>query len=184
MVTNPQSPISDRTQLRLIRSGRKRRRRPSNRLTGRVVSTLLALALLAAVLRYLPPERRSAPVQAAHPALPASPDELRLGSVQMSKPPAGKAVYLDGVVSNQGHGPITGAMLEVKFHDGHGKTAGSVRQPIAGMAPGGTEVVRNEFARNPIQPNEMRFFRVAVEQVPPSWNFEVPEVKIVAVTAQ
>jgi hypothetical protein len=52
------------------------------------------------------------------------------------------------------------------------------------MAHGGTDLVRNEFSRNPIQPNEMRFFRVAVEQVPPTWNHEVPELKIVEVKAR
>jgi hypothetical protein len=30
----------------------------------------------------------------------------------------------------------------------------------------------------------MRFFRVAIEQVPPNWNREVPELKIVEVKAR
>jgi hypothetical protein len=32
-----------------------------------------------------------------------------------------------------------------------------------GMSHEGTDLVHHEFARNPIKPNEMRFFPVAVE---------------------
>ena len=60
----------------------------------------------------------------------------------------------------------------------------SVQKPLAGMCHGGTDLIRNEFARNPIKPNEMRFFRIAVDEVPPSWNHEVPELKIVEIKAQ
>jgi len=52
------------------------------------------------------------------------------------------------------------------------------------MAHGGTDLIRDEFARNPISPNEVRFFRVAVEQVPANWNHEVPALKIVAVSGR
>jgi hypothetical protein len=102
----------------------------------------------------------------------------------MSHAIAGEALYLDGVAKNTGAGSVTAATVEVRFHDGQGKVVSSVQKPMVGMAHGGTDLVRNEFARNPIQPNEMRFFRVAVEQVPPTWNHEVPELKIVEVKAR
>ena len=52
------------------------------------------------------------------------------------------------------------------------------------MAHEGTDIVGNEFARNPIGPNEMRFFRVAVENVPPNWNHEIPDLKITELKAE
>ena len=91
---------------------------------------------------------------------------------------------MDGVVKNAGNVSVTAATAEVDFHDAQGKVVSSVQKPIVGMSHGGTDLVGNEFARNPIQPNEMRFFRVAVEQVPPTWNHEIPELKIVEVKAQ
>ena len=56
---------------------------------------------------------------------------------------------------------------------------------MVGMSHGGTDLVGNEFARNPIKPKQMRFFRIAVpvEDVPPAWNHEVPELTIIDVKA-
>ena len=184
MVTNPRSPISDRTNLRLVPRDQKKRAKAPRALAGRIVSTLIALVLLAVVLRYLPPGSRNAQAHSGAVAIEALPDDLQLGSLQMSRAVAGEALYFDGVVKNTGSFSVTGATVAVDFHDAQGKVVGSVQKPLVGMAHGGTDLVRTEFARNPIQPNEMRFFRVAVEQVPPTWNHEVPELKVVDVKAR
>jgi len=52
------------------------------------------------------------------------------------------------------------------------------------MSHGGTDLVPNEFARNPIKPKGMRFFRIAVEDVPLTWNHELPELTIIDVKAK
>ena len=184
MVTNPRSPISDRTNLVLVPIDRKKTTKASRALFGRIVSTIVALLLLAVVLRYLPPGPRTAQAQAGSVPVEALTDDLQLGSLQMSQAIAGEALYLDGVAKNTGAASVTGATVEVSFHDAQGKVVSSVQKPIVGMAHGGTDLVRNEFSRNPIQPNEMRFFRVAVEQVPPTWNHELPELKLVEVKAR
>jgi hypothetical protein len=59
-----------------------------------------------------------------------------------------------------------------------------VQTPLVGVSHEGTDLVHDEFARNPIKPNEMRFFRVAVEEIPPTWNHEVHNLTIVEVTAK
>ena len=184
MVTNPRSTISERSDLTLVHNDRTRKGKTPRKLTGRVVSTLLALVILAIVLRYLPPGARNSQVQAARTPIEVAPEDLQLGSLQLSLAPAGEALYIDGVVTNAGHGAVTGATMQVDFLDAQGKLVSSVQKPIVGMAHGGTDLIKNEFARNPILPNEMRFFRVAVDQVPPDWNREVPAVKVVAVKAR
>jgi len=186
MVTSPRSTISERTNLELVNSDGKTQRKRPRALTGRVISTAVALLALAVVLRYLPPSKRNTQVQAADVSFGPSVDELHLGSLQMSQAPAGEVLYLDGVVTNTGGVAVTGATVEVDFHDAQGKPVSSLQKPIASMAHGGADLVRNAFARNPIQPNEMRFFRVAIEekQVPPAWNHEVPELKVVEIKAQ
>jgi len=186
MVTSPRSTISERTNLELVNSDGKTQRKRPRALTGRVISTAVALLALAVVLRYLPPSTRNTQVQAADVSFGPSVDELHLGSLQMSQAPAGEVLYLDGVVTNTGGVAVTGATVEVDFHDAQGKPVSSLQKPIASMAHGGADLVRNAFARNPIQPNEMRFFRVAIEekQVPPAWNHEVPELKVVEIKAQ
>ena len=184
MATNPRSTISDRTGLTVERNDRKKQTSSSGTLARSLITTAIAVAVLVAVLRYLPPVPKNAQAHAEPVSIEALTDDLQLGSLQMSQAVAGEALYLDGVVKNAGTELVTGATVQVEFRDMQGKVVGSVQKPIVGMSHGGTDLVRNEFARNPIRPNEMRFFRVAVEQVPPTWNHEVPELKIVEVRAQ
>ena len=180
MVTNPRSRISERPDLALVRPERKSRLKTPRKLTGRVISTLLALVVLAVVLRYLPPGARNSRVQAARTQAQVAPEDLQLGDLQLSLTPGTGALYIDGVLTNGGQATVTGATMQVDFLDAQGKLISSAQRPIVGMAHG-TDLIRNEFARNPILPSEMRFFRVAVDQVPPEWNHEVPVVKVVAV---
>jgi len=182
-VTNPRSPVSEPSDLELVRNERSKKPNPS-KMTGRVVSTLLALVALGMVLRYLPPVARNAHVQASQVAVAEAPEELQLGSLQISVSPGAEALYIDGVVTNSGHGTVTGATMQVDFLDAQGKLVSSVQKPMVGIAHGGTGLIRNEFARNPVRPNEMRFFRVAIDQIPPTWNHEVPVLKVVAVKAR
>ena len=186
MATNPRSTISERTDLALTQDNRKKTAKSQRSLMGRLVSTAVALVVLAAVLRYLPPGSRSAQAHAGSVPIAALPADLQLGSLQMSEAPDGEALYLyvDGVVRNTGTAAVTGATVEVDFHDAQGKVISGVEKPIVSMAHGGTDMIGNAFARNPIQPNEMRFFRVAIDQVPPAWNHEVPELKVVEVKAR
>ena len=183
MATNPRSAIGERADLRLVRNDRSKKQKRSSTLMRRALTTLVALALLAAVLRYLPPGSRNAQAQAGPAPIEALPDDLQVGSLQMSRAPVGETLFLDGVVKNVGVGNVVGATAEVDFLDEHGRVVGRVEKPIAGIVQL-TGINRNEFARNPIQPNEMRFFRVEVERAPPAWNQEVPELKFVKVTAQ
>lgn len=148
------------------------------------MSTAIALVVLVLVVRYLPRGARNAQADAAPTAVRSAPSDLRFSNVQISQAVGGEALYLDGLITNDGKARITGVTAEVDFHDARGQLVASVQKPLAGMSHGGTDLVRNEFARNPIQPSEMRFFRIAVEQVPPTWNHEVPELKVVEVKAR
>ncbi len=186
MVTNPRSTISEPPELAVVRPERTKKPRRSKNLMARVVSTLLALVALAVVLRYLPPAARNQQIQAQASQTPVgvAPQELQLSSLQISLTPANEELYIDGVATNTGHAAVTGATMQVDFLDAQGKLVSSIQKPMVGIAHGGTDLIRNEFARNPVQPNEMRFFRVAVEQIPPTWNHEVPILKVIAVKAK
>jgi hypothetical protein len=184
MVTNPRSRISEPPGLSVVPPDRAKRPRSPRKLAARLVSTLLAFVALAVVLRYLPAVSRNAQAQSEQGAVAASPEELQLSSLQISLTPANEELFIDGVVTNSGHGSITGATMQVDFLDAQGKIVSSIQKPMVGIAHGGTDLIRNEFARNPVQPNEMRFFRVAIDEIPPAWNHEVPILKVVAVKAK
>jgi hypothetical protein len=148
------------------------------------LTTIAALLLLLIVLKFLPPVAKHSDVQASRRATPAVTSDLHLSGVQISRAPDGTALYLDGIVANAGNSSVTGATAEIRFHDAQGRLVATVQKPLVGMSHGGTDLIRNEFARNPITPNEMRFFRIAVEDVPPTWNHEVPDLTIVGVKAK
>ena len=150
----------------------------------RVLTTLAAVLLLIIVLRFFPPAARTSDVQASHSTTLTLTGDLQLSGVQLSRAADGTELYLDGMVKNAGDSKVTGATAEVGFHDAQGKLVATVQKPLVGIAHGGTDLVRNEFARNPIAPNEMRFFRIAVEDVPPTWNHELPELAIVDIQAR
>jgi hypothetical protein len=163
--------------------GRKsKKKRVSTR--ARLISTFLALVALGVVLRFLPARTHNgtSTAQASMKQTPeVAPADLQVSSVQMSEAVGGEALYLDGRVSNESKAGVKQAIAEVTFLDVQGRPVAQVQQPLAGLPKGGVGAVRGEFSQNPIGPNETRFFRVAVEQVPASWNHEVPELKIVAV---
>ena len=184
MASNPRRTIAQRTNLMVLPRDAKASRKPARSLTGRVVSTTLALMALAIILRYLPPSPRNAQVQTADVSIGTVSEAVQLGKVQMSQPPADEALYLDGVLTNNGTANITGAKAQVDFRDADGDVVSRVEKPIAGMTHGGTDLVQDEFVRNPIQPRETRFFRVAIDQTPANWNHELPELRIVEVKAQ
>jgi hypothetical protein len=184
MASTSRTPVSERADLTLVSNRRRPQQPRSNSLGRRLLWTAVALVLLGVVLRYLPPRSVKVSAQGPTGAAQASLADLRVSGVQISRPPDGGALYVDGLVRNVGSGRITGATAEVQFRDAQGSVIASVQKPMVGMAHGGTDLVGNELARNPIKPNEMRFFRVAVEDVPPSWNHEIPELKVVEIKAR
>lgn len=152
----------------------------------RFLTTLAALVLLIVVLKFLPPMSKHSGVQASRGTVQAAASDLHLSGVQITPASDGRALYLDGIVTNAGIGRVTQATADVGFHDAQGKLIASVHEKLVGISHGGTDLVENEFARNPITPKEMRFFRVSVpmEDVPPTWNHELPQLTIVDVKAK
>ena len=178
------SRVGERANLTLVDGGRRRKRTRATPLMPRFLTTLAALLLLVAVLKFFPPAVKHSGVQASRGTTPAVASDLHLSGVQISRAPDGTALYLDGIVTNAGNSRVTEATAEVGFHDARGRRVATVQKPLVGMSHGGTDLVGNEFARNPIMPKEMRFFRIAVEDVPPAWNQELPQLTIVDVKAK
>lgn len=189
MATHPRSSLSEQPQFGVVRGGRKSPKQSSASTRERLISTGLALVVLGLMLWYLPTRAGNKGVpttakQARQMTAQTVPDDMQLSSVQMSQAVGGEALYLDGRVRNEGTSRVTAATVEVTFLDASGQALAKILQPLTGVPQGGVGAVPGEFANNPIAPNQTRFFRVAVEQVPPGWNHEVPDLKIVAVKAK
>ena len=184
MASTSRSQVSERTDLTLVnRRRRTQPQRPDPR-SRRLGSTAVALMLLGVVLWFLPPKSAKVSAKLSADAIQALPTDLRLSGVQISQPPAGDALYIDGLVTNTGSARVVGATAEVQFRDAKGNIVATMHKPMVGMAHGGTDVIGNELTRHPLKPNEMRFFRVAVDEIPPAWNHEIPELKVVDTKAR
>jgi hypothetical protein len=151
-----------------------------------LVSTVAALAVLGLVLRFLPPVGRNAQANAPAVVASAAPTDLHLGDVLINPTVTRDVLYLDGLVTNNSKAKIASVSAEVDFRDSHGAVVASLEKPLVGISKGGADIVQNEFAANPIKPNEMRFFRIEINQsefqkIPAAWNHEVPTLKITAV---
>src|SRR5450755_3981587 len=107
MATNPRTTISESRQLTVVSPDRRSKQRHANSLNRRLVSTAIALVVLALVLRYLPSGTRHAQARTTAPAVQESPSDLRFSGVQISQAPGGEAVYVDGLVTNDGSAHVS-----------------------------------------------------------------------------
>jgi len=120
------------------------------------------------------------PDQAVAPAGSEGPQsELEFSDVQMEVTGDGR-LDIFGRVRNTGNHHITGALVQLTFRDAKGKKVASIQQPIHGKKEAPSSALADEF---PIEPDQSRFFQVVINQVPPKWNHELPELKVVTVSA-
>src|SRR5215469_13817465 len=121
------SHVNEPPSLALVQGGRRQKRSRAIALVGRILTTVAALLLLIVVLKFLPPVARHSDVQAGRKTIPALASDLHLSSVQISRATDGRAVYLDGLVTNAGNGRVSQASATVAFHNAQGKLIASLQ---------------------------------------------------------
>ena len=191
MATNPrvpryEEPPEERKQPQLIpNSDRLKPKRPGGGIPGLVIGIGVALVLLAVLVYFLPrmPKNRPPAAAAEIPAQPV-PGELQLQGMQLIAGPDDESYYLDGNVTNTGLHSITGIMADVKLRDVENKVILDVQRPLQGMSIKDHSLVSDPLAQDPIKPNDTRPVRLALNSVPRDWNHNIPQIRIVTVTAQ
>ncbi len=98
---------------------------------------------------------------------------------------AGQQVtYIEGKITNNGDKTVSGATMQVLFHDSLGQVAQkesqrlmviTTRQPYVDTAP---------LSSAPLKPGETKDFRLTFEHVSADWNMQVPELTITRVSTQ
>ena len=188
MATNPRIPsreVTDqgKTGPQLV-PGRPAPKRPGSGVPGVLAGIVVAIALLAAILYYMPraPKKTPPPSAAQIPTQPAG-GQLQFADIQMAPAPNGGAVNLTGQVMNAGSRPILGAMVKLTFRDTSGGRAGSVTSPVQGMSGKDRTPQQDSFYTNPLKPNATRFFRITADRIPERWNHHLPEMEVLTVSA-
>jgi hypothetical protein len=165
---------------------------------GMVLAIVTVVLLLGAIFYFVPRSPKSTTANA--PAAAATPDQpvagqLQISNVSMSIAPVGGAVSIDAELTNTGTTDVSGVMADVHFplSDGHvgeveapvqgiamGRLANEGKQTDTGKVTGDTE----ELTKTPIKPGETRPIRIAVNQVPSTWNHQVPQIEVLQTTGE
>lgn len=187
MATNPRIPPEeyDHKQPQLVpNADRLKPKRAGSGVPGVLIAILVAAVLLGVILYFMPrnPKQAPPPTGAQVPTQPV-PGELQLGAMQLVSGPTGESFYLNGRITNTGPHDVAGILAEVKLRGRENEVIEDVIRPLEGMKVQGNGLVPESFANAPIKPNQTRPFRLSVEQVPLSWNNNLPEVQITTVTA-
>ena len=183
MATNPRIPDSFEPEKH--RRGELRPEKPSSGIPGVVLAIIAAIAILAAILYFMPraPKVTAPPTNATVPAQPTG-NQIQVKDLQMSAAPTGGSLYLQGQVNNQGTTDITGVDVEVVLHGQDGAVVHQQATKMLGLEQAqGTSMKEIDFTQKPLKSGETRPFRVAVDHVPQTWNHQMPDLRIVTVTA-
>ena len=190
MATNPRIPSETRTanegkRPQLVPNGPVDPKRPPSAVPGVMFAVLVAAALIAAIIYYMPraPRKTLSPAAAQVPMQPAG-SELEFSNLQISLAPGGGAMNLDGEVMNNGRRAILGAMVELEFRATGGRTAGTVAAPLIGMLRKGDILNTYNFDTDPIKPGQTRLFRISANSIPTGWDHNMPEMKVLTVAAE
>ena len=185
MATNSRFPYEERKEPQLVpNTDRLKPKPPGSSLPGVVIGIVVALVMLGVAVYLLPrmPKNAPAPTGAQVPVQPV-PGELQLQGVQVVAGPTDKDFYLDGNITNTGSHLVTGIVADVKLRNSLDQVIKDVQLPAQGWAMHEQGLVSDPFTRDPIKPNDTRPFRIALNNVPGSWNHNIPDLQIVTVTA-
>lgn len=147
-----------------------------------LIAILAAIAILVALVIWLPstPQRNPAPNGAQVPAQPTV-AQVQFSNLTVTMAPTGGAMYLQGLLHNQGSTEITGVQVRADFLGNQGGIVGSQIRPLSEVTGSEGTAVEN-FTQAPIRPDETRPFRIYFDHFPDGWNHQLPQLTITTVT--
>jgi Protein of unknown function (DUF2393) len=130
---------------------------------------------------------RSTPVSPTGTGM-ADPDpyapNLSIGGLQMSEATSfsgAKVTYIDGQIANSGDRTLTAITVQVGFHNDTGQFAQRLAVPISLIRSRQPYVDTQPVSAAPLAPGQSRDFRLIFDAVPPDWNQQVPEIRVISV---
>ena len=113
---------------------------------------------------------------------------LPISGLQMSKAIAfsgAKVTYIDGQIANTGNRTLTAITVQVGFHSDVGQFAQRLAMPLS-LIRTREPYVDIQPVSYPLhlEPGQKRDFRLIFDTVPPDWNQQYPEVRVISVRRQ
>lgn len=116
------------------------------------------------------PDLQATPKEDQAYASQMKPSDLRLSAEENFL--GQQVVYLDGKMTNQGSKVVRQLKIRLFFHDTLNQVVLREEQEIVNA--------QGEF----LKPGQTRSFQIRLDQIPDSWNRQVPELQIVSVQTQ
>jgi hypothetical protein len=110
--------------------------------------------------------------------------KLPITNLQMSEATSfsgAKVTYVDGQVTNNGDRILNAITVQVGFHSDVGQFAQRLALPLSLIRTREPYIDTQPVSAAPIEPGQTRDFRLIFDTVPPEWNLQYPEIRIISV---
>jgi hypothetical protein len=110
--------------------------------------------------------------------------KLPVTNLQMSEATSfsgAKVTYIDGQVTNNGDRTLSAITVQVGFQSEVGQFAQRLALPLSLIRTREPYVDTQPVSAAPIEPGQTRDFRLIFDTVPPDWNLQYPEIRIISV---
>jgi hypothetical protein len=183
MATNPRFPEPrdrDRDNERL--KADLRRNEPKSGFPWVVVALIVAAAILAAILIWMPrtPKAGMTPSAADVPPQPTG-QQIQFSGAKLVPAPVGNEVALDAIMTNVGSTDVTGVAVTGQFMGADGKTIAAIPSQVMLLDP--ASGATKGLVQEPISANAQKPVRIVFQDVPQGWNHSIPALTVTTVTA-
>jgi hypothetical protein len=93
----------------------------------------------------------------------------------------GKSTFIDGHINNTGNQTVTGITVQVLFRNNEAMPPQMETMPLSLIRTREPYVDTQPVSSAPLKPDDERDFRLIFESLPPNWNTEMPEIRIIQV---
>jgi hypothetical protein len=95
-----------------------------------------------------------------------------------------KVTYIDGKIGNTGNLTISGITVQVGFHNDLGQLALREAMPLNFIRTRQPYIDTEPVSAAPLKPGDTQSFRLIFDNVPPDWNQQSPEIRVIAVQSR
>jgi hypothetical protein len=96
----------------------------------------------------------------------------------------GKSTFIDGHIKNTGNQTVTGITVQVLFRNNEAMPPQIETMPLSLIRTREPYIDTQPVSAAPLKPGDERDFRLIFESLPPNWNMQMPEIRIIQVNTK
>jgi hypothetical protein len=142
------------------------------------------LAVLVVVVILVVMGRHKAAAPTTLQPLAAYAANLPLSQLAMSESTSlsgGKSTFIDGHIRNAGNQTVSGITVQVIFRNDEAMPPQIETLPLSLIRTREPYIDTQPVSAAPLKPGDERDFRLIFESIPPNWNTQMPEIRLIKV---